>query len=246
MPFDLEDRPSDSPYVDSIWRTESGDVSRFLSMAVTSWAIVFTRRHGTTRVTVRGPETRVSWADCPDEAEFFGIQFKLGAFMPHLPLDALVDSSLDLPQFGRSFRLDGSAWELPGYDNADVFLARLERQGLLVRDPVVESVLDGRRADVSPRTVQRRFLNASGLTSRAIRQIERARQATAMLRKGHSILAVVEAAGYADQSHLTRALRRLVGQTPAELRRRSVDLSRLERRLAATGSLLTPSVGRCF
>jgi AraC-like DNA-binding protein len=37
------------------------------------------------------------------------------------------------------------------------------------------------------------------------------------LRQGVSILDTVEQAGYADQPHLTRSLKRLIGQTPAQL-----------------------------
>jgi AraC-like DNA-binding protein len=38
------------------------------------------------------------------------------------------------------------------------------------------------------------------------------------LKQGISILDAVTLAGYADQPHLTRSLKRLVGQTPAQLR----------------------------
>jgi hypothetical protein len=41
-----------------------------------------------------------------------------------------------------SFWLDGGAWELPGPDNADVFVERLVRAGLLVHDPVVTAALN--------------------------------------------------------------------------------------------------------
>jgi methylphosphotriester-DNA--protein-cysteine methyltransferase len=65
--------------------------------------------------------------------------------------------------------------------------------------------------------VQRRFLRATGLTHGAVSQIERAHRAVALLRQGVSILDTVERAGYADQPHLTRSLKRLIGQTPAQL-----------------------------
>lgn len=67
-------------------------------------------------------------------------------------------------------------------------------------------------------TIQRRFLRATGLTQGAVRQIERARYATSLLQQGVSIPDTVLKAGYFDQPHLTRALRHLVGQTPAQIR----------------------------
>ena len=48
-------------------------------------------------------------------------------------------------------------------------------------------------------------------------QIERARYATIPLKQGASILGTVQAAGYADQPHLTRSLKQLIGQTPAQI-----------------------------
>jgi AraC-like DNA-binding protein len=70
---------------------------------------------------------------------------------------------------------------------------------------------------MSLRTVQRRFLRATGLTQASLYQIERARQATRLLKQGLSILDVVDLAGYADQPHLTRSLKRFIGLTPAQL-----------------------------
>jgi methylphosphotriester-DNA--protein-cysteine methyltransferase len=54
-----------------------------------------------------------------------------------------------------------------------------------------------------------------------VRQIERARYATRLLGEGASIAETVVAAGYFDQPHLSRALKRLIGQTPAEIREHS-------------------------
>jgi len=74
-------------------------------------------------------------------------------------------------------------------------------------------------SDASLRTVQRRFLKATGITRSAARQIERARYAALLLTRGESIADVTHEAGYFDQPHLTRVVRRLIGQTPAELLR---------------------------
>ena len=116
-----------------------------------------------------------------------------------------------------SFWLDGSAWEFPRFDNADVFVDRLVRAGLLVRDPVVEAAIDGEIREVSVRTVQRRVLRSTGLTLTAIRQIDRAKRAAALLSQGVPIAETIGLTGYADQPHLTRALSRFIGQTPRQI-----------------------------
>src|SRR5262249_43436852 len=119
----------------------------------------------------------------------------------------------------KSFWFKDASWELPTFDNADTFVERLVREGLLVREPVVEAAVQGQLPDLSLRSVQRRFLRATGLTYGTMFQIERARQAAALLESGVPILDTVDHAGYFDQPHLTRSLKRYWGQTPAEILR---------------------------
>lgn len=222
MKFILEERASDSPFVGGVWRAHSEQAGIFLSQAKINGMIVLTRYQGKTILTVRGPETKVtpmrfSWTG----AEFLGIELKPGVFLPNLPPGQIMDlRDANLPEANSSsFWLCGSSWQFPDYDNADTFVDRLVRAGLLVRDPVVEAVLQGHPHTMSPRSVQYRFVQATGLTQRMIRQIERARQAAALLEQGRSIPDVIYAAGYFDQPHLTRALKRFTGQTPAQIAR---------------------------
>jgi AraC-like DNA-binding protein len=221
MTFDFDERPSDSPFVERIWRTQSERSGSFVSTAENHWEMVLARYQGKTTFTMRGPETKATPADYPADAEFFGIVFKYGAFMPHLPLTKLLDrNDSTLPEAGsQSFWLHGSAWQFPDFDNADTFVARLVRQGLLVHDPVVDAVLQNRPLDMSLRSVQRRFLQATGLTRGTFDQIARARQAVSLLGQGLSIADAVYFAGYADQPHLTRSLKHFIGQTPAQILR---------------------------
>ena len=57
----------------------------------------------------------------------------------------------------------------------------------------------------------------TGLTRGAIRQIERADRAVALLTAGIPALEVVRRTGYADQPHMTRSLKHLAGRTPTQL-----------------------------
>ena len=222
MSFTFDERRSDSPFINTIWHTRSSGEGggTFTSVAVSHWELVLTRQHGITSVVARGPETKATAAPIPGEAEFLGFKFRLGTYLPFLPTSQRVDGAVILPSAsGESFWLNGSAWPYPDFEDADVFLSRLVRRGVLARDPVVDAVLHHGPADVSTRTLQRRFLHATGLTHGAVVQIERAQRAAALLTQGHSIADTVFLAGYADQPHLTRSLRRLVGQTPAQLLR---------------------------
>jgi AraC-like DNA-binding protein len=210
-----------------VWRCRSERAGRFLSIASSHWEMVVTRHRGETTLTVRGPETKVSTIDCPAEGEWTGIRFKLGTFMPQLPVANLIDRQ-DVTLSAatdRSFWLNGSAWDFPSFENAETFVARLVQGGLVVRDPAVEDTLRGERQALSLRTAQRRFLQATGMTRGAYRQIERARYATSLLKQGASILDTVYEAGFFDQAHLTRSLKDLIGQTPARIVRQEEQLS---------------------
>ena len=70
--------------------------------------------------------------------------------------------------------------------------------------------------DIPDRTMRHRFLRATGLTQTYIRQMQRAQRAAALLEQGVPILDTVYEAGYFDQPHLTRSLKRFIGKTPAQ------------------------------
>jgi len=183
MIFTFDEGPSDSSFVERIWRTQSERTGDFLSIAASQWEMVVSRYQGRTTVTVRGPETKATPLHVTlVGGEFFGIIFKHGTILPYLPARDLVDGDIDLPDASsKSFWLNGSAWQFPDYENGDAFVDRLVREEMLVRDPIVESALRGEPQELSPRSVQRRFLQATGLTQGSIRQIERARHAAMLL-----------------------------------------------------------------
>ena len=118
--FEFETRPGESPLVERIWRTRSEPVEQFISVASSQFGIVVTRQNDRTYLTVRGPETLATTSPIPEDADFFGITFRLGTFMPAWPAPQLVDSPVTLPEATlRSFWLTGSAREFPDYGNAD-------------------------------------------------------------------------------------------------------------------------------
>jgi hypothetical protein len=216
--FMIEEETIESPFVEKTWRTRSVPTKSFISVAVNHWELVVTRQNCGAYVSLRGPETIATTAPIPEDAEFFCIQFRPGVFMPDVPVSRLVDSQIDLPESGdRRIWLSSRAWDTPSYENADAFVDRLVKEGLLVRDAEVEAAVHGRDTELAPRSLQRRFLRATGLTQGAFRQIERATSAVEQLDRGAPILDVVERSGYSDQAHLTRALKRFAGQTPARI-----------------------------
>jgi hypothetical protein len=223
MLFNFEERLSDSPFVERVWRAQTERTGPFLSIAASHWEMVVSKYHGNTTVTVRGPETKVTPFEVTfTGGEYLGIIFKHGTVLPYLPADAIVDGDVDLPDASsKSFWLNGLTWQFPTYENADTFVDRLVREGSLICDPVIGSVLRGEPQELSPRSVQRHFIQATGLRQGTLWQIQRARKATILLQEGVSILDTVDLVGYADQAHLTRALKYFIGQTPTQIIRKT-------------------------
>ena len=123
--------------------------------AESHWHLVFVKKDDEVWVVFVGPWTTAGVAHYAEGAEILWIKFKLGAFMPHLPAGRFLDTETVLPgASSRSFWLKGSVWEFPDHENAETFVDRLVRNGVLVRDPLVDTVLRGRSQSLSPRAVR--------------------------------------------------------------------------------------------
>jgi hypothetical protein len=222
MGFVIEQRVSDSPYVETVMHGRTASSGTTIRPAENHWHMVLVRYQGETRMLAVGPWTTTGALPYVEGVELLWIKLRLGAFMPHLPTAKLLNSETPLPSAAsQSFWLNGSAWRFPDYENADTFVSRLVREEVLAWDPVVSAVLQHQWPELSPRTVRHRFLRATGLSQNQIQQVERAQQAEILLRQGRSILDTVDEAGYSDQPHLTRSLKQWIGYTPAQLIRSS-------------------------
>lgn len=215
-----EERSSDSPFIETITRGRTASDGATIRPAEIHWHMVFARHNGNLYPFVVGPWTTSGVVSFTEGAEILWIKFKLGTCIPHLPTRNLVDRETILPGAASdSFWLNGSAWQFPDYENADTFVERLVRDDVLVSDPVVSAALQDRLPEMSARTLRHRFLQATGLSQSYIRQAERARRAAVRLEQGLPITDTVYELGYFDQPHMTRAMKRFIGYTPAQIAR---------------------------
>ena len=215
----FETRPSDSEWIQTVWTCRSHAVTEMTSVATETLGLVFWEHEGRSHVALTGPERGTGTAPVPAGADFVGIQFAVGTSLRTLPMPQLVDGGIELIDVTqRRFRLGGRSREIPNAEDAEALVARLVADGALVRDPVVVSALRGDRPDVTGRTLERRFRAATGLSRGAIRQIQRARAAAALLASGEPPADVTHDLGFFDEPHLARALRRFVGRTAGQLR----------------------------
>jgi AraC-like DNA-binding protein len=215
-----EVRLSDSPFVERIWQSHSENGGAFISMAARHYMLVLSRYERETFITVRGPETQATPAYLPSgDMEFIGILFKAGAFLVDFPTTMVMNrQDKTLPDAsGRSFWLHGSSWQYPTFENADIFVNQLARADLLAHDSVVDAVLHDIPLDLSPRTIQRHFMQAMGISQTDLHQIERARYALSLLNQGESLISTTFTAGYFDEAHMIRSMKRFIGLTPGRI-----------------------------
>ena len=148
--------------------------------------------------------------------------------MPELLATSMLNSTAILPHASKhSFWFQSSPLQLPAFDNIDNFVDNLARKSLIAYDPIVSTALSGDLSQLSVRSLQRHFLQTTGLTKRYINQIKRANQAVALLQQGCSISDVVSELGFADQAHMTRQVKVVSGCTPGEIIRKMQAACRL-------------------
>lgn len=211
-------RGSDSPFIERIAHVSYGSKIDDVTTPDGCWDLVVMRHAGRVAILRTGVITSpVSLGYDPGD-EYLSISFKPGVFMPRTPGVAMVDKAHFLPTPSRrSFWIEGSALEIPTFENAEGLVERLVRGGIIVCDDIVEGLAAGRPKAATPRSVQRHFLRALGLTSKGLEQIRRACRAVELLRQGRAPADVAIDVGYADQPHMTRSLKRLMGRTPREI-----------------------------
>jgi AraC-like DNA-binding protein len=220
----LAERISDSPYIEAVSQGYTAGDGSTIRPAETNWHMILQRHQGNTQMLMVGPLTTSAPIHWQGGGEMLWLRFRLGVFMPHLPLKEYTDSEASLPIAGSErFWLKSSAWQFPDYENVETFVEQLVKTEILVCDSLIPTVMQDQPAYFSPRTVRHRFLQATGLSQNQVRQINRAQVAAMMLKQGVSILDTVDDLGYFDQPHLTRSLRQWVGYTPAQLYRSDID-----------------------
>lgn len=219
MSFLYEERASSSVFVDVVWHTQDTSDGTYLASADARWDLIFTITADGHRVLLSGPSTQPTPVPYTAGNRNVGIRFAPGAYFTHVPVDAMRDRTerLTMPSPGL-FLLGGAAWPFPGTDDGrvDALVESFAHAGLLAHDDVVEAALDGGPVPLSSRSVERHFTHATGMSPREVRRIARAREAVARLQGGEAIADVAHRLGYADQSHLTRELKRLTGYTPGQ------------------------------
>jgi len=218
MAFHYTDKSSRSSFVETIWQTVDMDDGVYMAPADGSWDLIFTYENGGIRVLFSGPTSRPTPTPYKAGNINVGIRFRPGAFMTQVSSRDMLDKIEILPvENNETFRLLGHIFAIPTFETADVLIEQMERANLLGEDEVVDRVLRGAETPLTNRSVQRHVRQSTGLPLGHHRRIQQAQQAVALLQKGYTPIKAAYEAGYADQAHMTRTLKKLTSYTPAEI-----------------------------
>lgn len=217
MESQLISRRADSPFVQAITNWVIGNNNQSIATPDGCWDLVVLKQGGKTNILLTGQTTRAVSLPFTAGDEIMTISFKASAYLAGVPAADLLDRGVLLPTTNRSFQLASDTFEIPTFDNAEGFITSLMRKEQIYQDEVVEQALKHDAPAYSLRSIQRRFLRATGLTHNYFRQIQRAREAATLLQNGVPAVDVAFQTGYADQPHLSRSLKRILGRTPTEI-----------------------------
>jgi hypothetical protein len=129
-----------------------------------NWHLIFTRYEGILRILVVGASEAARPLSYVAHAETLWIGFRVGSYMPHLPASSIVNQEITLPEGScNTFWLRDKVWEVPNFENADIFVEHLVRDGTLTHDPLIRAVLSDELKNASERTIRYRFHHSTGL-----------------------------------------------------------------------------------
>lgn len=205
---------SELHFVECLWHIRVEVVADWIDTARETWGLAFTKRtDGTMAAELVGPSYCHMTFGGEIGDEYWGAEFYPHITMRGVDKPGLTGKFVPLPVADGHFWIGRDSYQIPMFTELDAFLTRLEQKGMFsnAADGVVH------QAAVSQRSNQRRHRQAVGLSRRQSEQIRRAEQAAALLQSGKPPAEVAVEAGYADQAHLTRSLKKLFGTTPARL-----------------------------
>ncbi|MCP2256207.1 Helix-turn-helix domain-containing protein [Prauserella aidingensis] len=200
------------------WRAVAETDGRHPVRASEHWGLSFIRRvDGALDAELDGPRRAAHVVSSSAGETYWGVEFRSHVFLPGVDKRALSGETVRLPCSGAAVAFGDVTVAIPEFDALDAFVETLLSRGIVVADEEVRRALEGDAPGRSARTWQRHVRTTTGLTRSQVQQLRRARRAYRLLQGGMSCAEAAQCAGYADQAHLTRALRVFAGRTPGRI-----------------------------
>lgn len=213
-----EQRTLVSPLINCIWRAVAEHDGSYSDPANEYWSLGFARDvGGSVSVNLFGPSLVPRVVESYKGEVYWGIEFHTNVIVKGVNKGDILDTDVPLVAKNDQLLVAGRWHAIPQYDELISFATQLEKDGIIANDQRVFRALNGDESGFSERSRQRHFRTTTGLNKKQIEQIQRARHAYYLLQSGYTASEVAHLAGYADQSHMTRSLKLLRGETPARI-----------------------------
>lgn len=210
--------PSESPLINCTWRAIAENDDAYTDAANEYWSLGFVQHlDGTYSVDLFGPSLRPRILEGRAGEVYWGVECKAHITIKGIHKKSILNASITLPVTGSLVNIGGHRYKIPMFDELEAFTDQLARDKIIVSNRQIFRALEGDEVGFSERSRQRHFVNTTGLTKKQIEQLKRARKAFYLLQNGHEPTDAAHLAGYADQSHMTRSLKLLRGETPARI-----------------------------
>lgn len=201
---------SSLPYVDHYWYMTADEGGVYPYPASVQWGFLFVRSGNEISVTLMGPHAKSASIPYEKGQELWGVVFYGQSKLSNVTKAEILNQHINLPLVEEiNFKLGDEVFVIPSYQELDGFIGELMDRSLLAMDEISET---------SIRTSQRKYKATTGLTPKQIEQASRVDAALELLYNDMSLVDVAVQAGFADQAHMTREFKILVGRTPAQIR----------------------------
>lgn len=205
-------------FINCIWHAVAEHDGVYTDPANEYWCLGFIRHSdGSLSVELYGPSVYPRVLEGRAGEEYWGIEFKTYVTLSALSKGEILNAHVTLRIAGATFLIGDQIYPIPAYSDLEKFAQQLHEDGIIIADQRIKFALQGDNAGLSERSRQRHFKNVTGLTKKQIEQLQRARYAFYLLQTGSSLPQAAVTAGYADQPHMTRSLKLLRGETPAQI-----------------------------
>ena len=213
-----EQRASASPEILTVWRAFADEDAGYIDEASEHWGLSFiSRANGSLAAELAGPRIEGLPIRAHVGESYWGVELAAHVVVPGVDKALLRGAIAELPVAQGQVAIGGRCYPVPTWEQLEPFVSRLLTDGVLVADDDVRRALGGDAGGLSRRSWQRRFRSVTGLRRKEIERLARCRNAYRLLSEGRPPAEVAVLAGYADQAHLTRELRRIRGETPARI-----------------------------
>lgn len=211
-----KERSSELAAIDSVWTGIASEVTTRTVLADPCSSIILVKGGDSSRVILRGPETKPRGDILLPGYTWIGIRLKPGTQLKGFPVQQFTDKFRMLPADNSGhFEFEGTQLQFPDFEKVEQLIEHMHNLGYISGKVFDEQT--PHKQGASTKSYSRHIKRSTGLSPYKLHQLQRMAEALRLLRHGVPAAKVASELGFADQAHLTRATKQFLGHSPKEL-----------------------------